>query len=177
MATDNRTPAEIAYDRTALSRTPADQGPFGVDANIDDMIAIFEQLEARIPEAPIDIMTKIFELLEADEPMSADEKTILDWIIDQSPAEAPEEKITPLLTFPGEGQIVGTHDEHGAPWCVRLEGEHGGFSCGPDGLMSGSWAGVEMWDIDLEQVEKLQALFNSGMLLALVDFARDWCKE
>jgi hypothetical protein len=54
MSTDTRTPAEVEYDRLALStRTPADQGPFGVDPGIDAMIAVFERLEA-LEDEPAD---------------------------------------------------------------------------------------------------------------------------
>src|SRR6266508_3398048 len=80
MQSDTRTSAEIAYDATRLSRTPASQGPFGTDVT-DELIATFERLEAAHPDAtPQQILAM------------ADEEAIIGWIVDMAEERRAKER-------------------------------------------------------------------------------------
>jgi hypothetical protein len=171
MTLDTRTDAERRYDETRLSRTPADQGPFGVDPNIDEMIATFERLEAAGTE-------EILRLA------SAPKQPVIRITADGTPNkyDTGEWKMewldvrTPIATLPDGSIISGTHNVDGAPWCTHLESEDGQFYCGPDGVMAGDWDDVSFEDLTLEQALKLRDLFTSGRLQTLIDAAKAWCK-
>jgi hypothetical protein len=165
---DTRTPAEIEYDRQRLSRMPIADPTMGTDVT-DEMIAAFERLEAAHPEAG---MQEILTLLSApDIPLSADEERALTILLAREPAD------TLLLALPDGSQVTGTHNGDGSPSCVHLQSADGQFYCDFDGVLSGDWADIYFEELTLEQVEKLRALFNSPLITALVDAARQWCKE
>jgi hypothetical protein len=175
MTTDNRTQAEREYDRTALSTcTPADQGPFGVDEGIDEMIDRFERLEAAFPEAtPQQILA-----------LAASEQRALGREVDFDPTNkyhtgewnmAWMDVETPIATLPDGSIISGTYEVDGSPSCVHLEAADGQFFYGSDGSLAGDWADIQFEDVTIAQVEKLAKLLP--LLPALIDAAKQWCKE
>jgi len=180
MTLDTRTPAEIAYDRTALStRTPTDQGPFGVDPDIDEMIDRFERLEAAFPEATPQQILALADSeqraigREADQALGAHFDPTNKYHTGEWKMEWLDVR-TPLLTLPDGSIIAGTHEVDGSPSCVHLESELGQFYYGSDGSLAGDWADIQFEDVTIEQVEKLAKLLP--LLPALIDAAKAWCK-
>ena len=146
---DTRTPQEREYDRLALSTREDPWQP---------------------------IIEVLLDAVKPDIPLSADEERALDLILGTRDNRWLDVR-TPLVTLPDDAKIVGTHDTDGTPWCAWLQAGDGQFHCGPDGGLSGDWAGFYFEELTLEQAEKLRELFNSPLLQTLIDTAKAWCKE
>jgi hypothetical protein len=144
---DTRTPAEIEYDRLALSsRTaqPADE-PLSADEE--------------------KILSALIRITADGTPNKYDTG---EWSMHWTKVE------TPIITMPDGSTIVGTYEVDGSRDCVHLQSKDGQFYCGPDGGLSGDWADHYFEELTQEQVEKLRELFTGPLLPTLIDAAKAW---